>query len=103
MKNQHIFPGLRLEPLASYLTRLGLIRVPSEQAAPDAAIVAGLAHARPSTTGAHSRRKAGSSTPHSLREGRSTADSLGSAFTTAFALHVQINSKEGRHVFDTIC
>ncbi len=37
MKTRHIFPGLRPEPLASYLAGLGLIRVLGEQADPAAA------------------------------------------------------------------
>ncbi len=37
MKTRHVLPGLRPEPLASYLTGLGLIRVVGEQADPDAA------------------------------------------------------------------
>src|SRR5256885_13551794 len=37
MKPGHIFPGLRPDPLASYLAGLGLIRVLGEQAAPAAA------------------------------------------------------------------
>ncbi|HET9970981.1 MAG TPA: type I-U CRISPR-associated protein Csx17 [Streptosporangiaceae bacterium] len=37
MRTRHIFPGLRPEPLASYLAGLGLIRVLGEQADPDAA------------------------------------------------------------------
>jgi CRISPR-associated protein Csx17 len=37
MKTRHILPGLRPEPLASYLAGLGLIRVLGEQADPDAA------------------------------------------------------------------
>ncbi len=36
MKTRHIFPGLRPEPLASYLAGLGLFRVLGEQADPDA-------------------------------------------------------------------
>jgi CRISPR-associated protein Csx17 len=36
MKTRHILPGLRPEPLASYLAGLGLIRVVGEQADPDA-------------------------------------------------------------------
>jgi len=36
VKTQHIFPGLRPEPLASYLAGLGLIRVVGEQADSDA-------------------------------------------------------------------
>lgn len=36
MKTQHVLPGLRPEPLASYLAGLGLIRVLGEQADPDA-------------------------------------------------------------------
>jgi len=37
MRVQHLLPGLRPEPLASYLAGLGLIRVAGEQADPDAA------------------------------------------------------------------
>ena len=36
MKTRHLSPGLRPEPLASYLAGLGLIRVLGEQADPDA-------------------------------------------------------------------
>lgn len=36
MKTRHVFPGLRPEPLASYLAGLGLFRVLGEQADPDA-------------------------------------------------------------------
>jgi CRISPR-associated protein Csx17 len=36
MTTRHILPGLRPEPLASYLAGLGLIRVLGEQADPDA-------------------------------------------------------------------
>jgi CRISPR-associated protein Csx17 len=36
VKTQHVFPGLRPEPLASYLAGLGLIRLLGDQADPDA-------------------------------------------------------------------
>ena len=36
MKTRHLLPGLRPEPLASYLAGLGLLRVLGEQADPDA-------------------------------------------------------------------
>jgi CRISPR-associated protein Csx17 len=36
VKTRHLLPGLRPEPLASYLAGLGLLRVLGEQADPDA-------------------------------------------------------------------